>query len=681
VTSAELPAATLIVIDTARKVNEMRKSQSALIGLMVAGLLLNSGRDRVTSAGYSPRSRLRQASVRLYAASGATIEFWAQNGATVDGIPAAIQRIPHLVLHRNGKLTGSGERTLHVSLGPISVPPGNSTIALDVETQRTDPDMVGGSSHRIQVWHEERDITNTSGMTQTLTGIEFVVEFPPILPIEKEIITTPTDYFSGRITLSDSEAVSETLYAQDYAFLMENQVTVPLPPLQESTRGSAPQRLTLYYSDMIPFQNGFGEGRTRLTRSEVSGYVQRQLAPRMVEAIRMQTNDWGFPWHATWASFRREDGRQLGVALSDRTTWYHSRAPHDGHAGISLNVEGEFARTYYASLTERLMSLFQHELFHSLQRNLVLHYGNEDVAGLDDAWLIFTEGTATLASSVGEPDAEFDTASGPGHYMLSTNWFIGPHHSLSELNASYRHMSPYAAALYWRFLFEQCEGMGVIRESLGVLYSGDSVDTQSSTDVIGGLPAVMDQVLANASCPFSTHTESLNAFARAIYALRVQGGRCTGSETSECAGLIDPNDLYLSPPVANITYTGGELRYDTALQPAPAGIPSSFGMDFIEITLPQTADGSSLTIEIAGEADAAAEFSAQVWELALDRQTAIPVRSPVTLSTTPDGHLVHRISLLDWRTTQRLAIIIVRTDAQEQADPIGAYTLSLRSDT
>ena len=255
-----------------------------------------------------------------------------------------------------------------------------------------------------------------------------------------------------------------------------------------------------------------------------------------------------------------------------------------------------------------------------------------------------------------------------------------PRHSLSELNASYRQISPYAAALYWRFLFEQCGEIGVIRESLEVLYSGDSVDTQSSTDVIGGLPAVMDQVLANASCPFSTHTESLNAFARAIYALRVQGGRCTGSEASACSGLTDPNDLYLSPPVANITCAGGEVRYDTTLQPAPAGIPSSFGMDFIEITLPQTADRSALTIDIAGEADAVAEFSAQVWELALDGQTAIPLRSPVTLSTTAEGHLVHRISTLDWQTTQRLAIIIVRTDAQEQADPIGAYTISLRPD-
>ena len=206
------------------------------------------------------------------------------------------------------------------------------------------------------------------------------------------------------------------------------------------------------------------------------------------------------------------------------------------------------------------------------------------------------------------------------------------------------------------------------------------MDTQSSTDVIGGLPAVMDQVLANGSCPLSTHTEGLNAFARAIYALRVQGGRCTGSEASGCSGLIDPNDLYLSPPVANITYAGSELRFDTTLQPAPAGIPSSFGMDFIEITLPQTADRSSLTIEISGGADAAAEFSAQVWELALDGQTAIPLRSPVTLSTTAEGHLVHRISTLDWQTTQRLAIIIVRTDAQEQADPIGAYTISLRPD-
>jgi hypothetical protein len=264
--------------------------------------------------------------------------------------------------------------------------------------------------------------------------------------------------------------------------------------------------------------------------------------------------------------------------------------------------------------------------------------------------------------------------------VLSANRFTGNGDSPGELNTSYLQMSPYTAALYWRFLYEQCGGMQVIHESLGALYAGEVVDTQASTDIISGLPDVMDQVLANASCPFSTHRESLNALARAIYALRIQGGRCTGSEASECSGLSDPNDLYYSPLVASITYAGGEFRYDTALQPAPAGIPNSFGMDFIEVTLPQTADGSSLTIEIAGESNAAARFSAQIWELALDGQNAIPVRSPVTLSTTAEGHLVHRISILDWRTTQRLAIIIVRTDAQEQADPIGAYTVTLRSD-
>ncbi len=103
-------------------------------------------------------------------------------------------------------------------------------------------------------------------------------------------------------------------------------------------------------------------------------------------------------------------------------------------------------------------------------------------------------------------------------------------------------------------------------------------------------------------------------------------------------------------------------------------------MDFIEIALPQTADGSSLTIEITGDVDAAAEFSAQVWELTLDGQNLIPVRSPVALTSTPDGHLIHRIPVLDWRTMQRLAIIIVRTDAQESADPVGTYTVALRSD-
>jgi len=658
----------------------MSKPRLILAGLAIGAVLLSLNRELATSADSRAMALSEQPAAQLSAASGATIEFRTQNNQTLEGVPSEIRRIPHLVLHRNGEPTPAEERTLHVNLAGIDVPPGEITLTLTIETQHTDPDLAGSSAHRIQVWQEEKPIANTTGVTQTLANVEFVVEFPPTLRTGSAVVATPTDYFRYLITLSDGKTISKTLYAREHAFLMEDQVVAPLPPLQESTENAAPQRLIVYYCDMIPFQNGSHGDRTRLIRSEVPSYVQ-QLAPRMVEAIRLQTNNWGFPWHATWAAYRGEDGKQLGVVLSDGVTWYHGVAPQDGHAGIALNVQGDMGCARYAGLTERLMSAFQHELFHNLQRNLALYDGHhEDVAGLDDAWLIFTEGTATLASSVGEPDTEFDVASGPGHYMLSANRFIGEGDSPGELNTSYLQMSPYTAALYWRFLYEQCGGTQVIHESLGALFAGDIVDTQSSTDVIGGLPAVMDQVLANTSCPFSTHTESLSAFARAIYALRIQGGRCTGSEASECFGLTDPNDLYHSPLVANIAYAGGELRYDTTLQPAPAGIPNSFGIDFIEITLPQTADGSSLTIEIAGEANAAARFSAQVWELALDGQTVIPVRSPVALSTTPEGHLVHRIPVLDWRTTQRLAIIIVRTDTQESADPVGAYTLTLRSD-
>ena len=498
------------------------------------------------------------------------------------------------------------------------------------------------------------------------------------------MLPTPTDYFHYQVTLTAAgDVVPRLVFEQEYAFLMEDQVVVTLSQVQEMTNGAAPDELVLYYYDMISYQNRVAEAVHQLSRAEVPAYVQGQLAPRMAEAFRVQSDVWGFPWYEEWTSYRGGvDTERLSVTLHDGKTWYHSAAPAGGDSRISLNASDNIGSASYASLTERLMSSYQHELFHNIQRNIGLHYsGNGDVSGKDLAWQFFAEGTAVLASTVGEFDAEFAGGPGESYYVLNANKFIGGDGFYGKLNKRYPEMDAYSPAVYWRFLYERCGGMQVVREALTTLYSGEVVDIQTSTDVVANLSLVMDRALAGASCPFTTYRESLNAFARALYALHVEGGRCVSLGQPGLCGFYDPNHKYNGPTINQLTYTGTPLIYNVAEQPYPAGIPSSFGIDYVEIELNQAADAQALTLDIYGIPGAAAVFDVQVWQLVVDGgERLLPIGDTVTLTANSDGRLIHTFPASSNRAAQRLAVIITRVDAQETLDPVGAYTLEVCSE-
>jgi hypothetical protein len=63
-------------------------------------------------------------------------------------------------------------------------------------------------------------------------------------------------------------------------------------------------------------------------------------------------------------------------------------------------------------------------------------------------------------------------------------------------------------------------GMHIIRRTLNVLYAKENVGIHASSDLIAGMPAIMDQVFAGSACPFETYEESLLAFRQAVYDLR-----------------------------------------------------------------------------------------------------------------------------------------------------------------
>jgi hypothetical protein len=428
-------------------------------------------------------------------------------------------------------------------------------------------------------------------------------------------------------------------------------------------------------------------------RADVTPFVQHQLVPALVEAYRLQSDEWGFPWYREWTSYREDiDDRRLSVALAAGKTWYHGRAPAQGHSGITLQVAGTNSAGYDTML-EGLVSTFHHELFHNHQRNLSQHLGSTaDITGAGDAWAFFTEGTAILASSAGWSPTHFGPNAASHSYFSFANAFLGSGGLLTSLNSNYQQLSPYRATIYWRFLYEQCgglagdfedpaTGMAVIRHALITLYSRQIVDITTSTDLVGNLPAIMDRALAQtATCPFSNYEQSLLHFAQALYALRLAGGRCVRPGFPAGCGFYDPHKLYARPAVDVINYDGTPVIFGAADQMYPAGIRSSFGIDFIEVVLSPSAHGRSLTVEFDAAPGSASEFRLCLWKL---RQPStggesVPVAPPEILTeTSTDGHVIYTIPAIDISQNNRLGFIITRVDAAESEDRIGMYTIRL----
>jgi hypothetical protein len=476
----------------------------------------------------------------------------------------------------------------------------------------------------------------------------------------------------------------------DYAFLMENQWVAQLPEVQEASPGAAPQELVVYYCDMFPFRKDAADRSTWLPREKVTAYVGAELLPQMSEAFRVQSDEWGFSWTDAWTSYRTEDPERLSVALGDGETWFHGPAPARGDARMSINASSQ-DNAEYDTLTDALISTFHHELFHNLQRNLNLSLGGDGRAGgQDNRWKFFSEGTAVLASSVGQPLVHLGPSSQRRAYMTYANrYLLWGGGRFQDLIANTDQVDPYAASFYWRFLFEQCggmhdpaAGMGIVRRALTALYAGEivdissSADTRSSGDLIGATPKVLDQALAGSSCPFRTYQESLGAFSRAIYALRVEGGRCAQPSAPSRCGFYDPYKVYAEPSVRTISYA-------SAAQEVRIEIASRVGTDLIDIVLDPAAEGHSLTLEFR----AAAELDVQVLFLldvgagarlryAPDQKSGIEV----SVTRAPEGHLVLSIPKIRTAFSNRLGLIVTRFGGAESAD-FGEYNVLLRSST
>jgi hypothetical protein len=622
--------------------------------------------------------------VALWAASGTTVAFVPGNGRPAGEVPPETRILPRLVLRRNGQLTPAGERTLLVDLAGLQVPSPGLTVTLQLETFHGDPDRGGGAGRSIVVWRESRWIAPPAGAGPGMAAVQFRHEFgTEVAPG----LDTPTDYLSLKVTvLHPSRSGTRPLYVlhEDFALLLENEWLVALPRVLEEAEGAAPGELLVYYADMFPARGAGAGPAAWLLRSEVSSYVEREFVPAALDAFRLQADGWQFSWHLAWTAHGSERRpRQLTVALAPSETWYHGQTPGNGHAGISINLDA--VGVGYETLLDGMMSTFHHELFHNLQRSLYQHLG----LNAEGDWDMVTEGMAMVATSVGQPEVQFQETWGPSAYLASAGAFLGEGGSTEgDLNRSYGDIS-YSGSLYWRFLYEQCAldgaredpaaGMGVLRRAMAGLYGREAVQPLSPAAFVEQFPAILDEALAGSSCPFQTHEESLVAFARAVYALRFEGGRCTEAGTPAGCGLYDPGGLYPTPPAGELRYGGGTLAFDRPRQSHPAGIPSSYGIDLVEVVLGPGAGARPLTVELHGSAAGSAEFRLEVWRVRTAGQHLLPASAaPGAAVRRPGGVLSYTLPGIDTARYNRLGLIITRVDNREERDPRGAYTLLLR---
>jgi len=652
---------------------QIGRVMAAFVGVVIATLVLGTPAD----TGENDPGVLR---INLIAVSQETIGYKTNNGLENGGQAVETFEIPHLVLYRNDALAEPEARAIRLEVTGIDVPPGGATLFLDVTTRHSDFDPLGVSGDVISVWRESTRVENTLAYTLTGHSMVFTHVFTQTAGSGSTQIATPTDYYDLSLTIVGDETKKlETRHSNRVspAFLLESQWVSALPPVPEAVDGAAPDELILYYCDMFPFQRVAGDPVTRLPRKSIPGYIGDELAPAMAEAFQIQSEDWSFVWMHPWTSMRLDDGPgQMSVALSDGKDWYHGLTAYQGNSAISINPSN-LKLADYASLTDGILSTFYHEVFHNMQRSINLAQGgNGNVGGMDNDWEFFSEGTAVLASSVGQPGLQFEMDTKRRAYMRNASTFVGLGLISNDLNKSYTRMVSQHTAIYWRYLYEVCGGWDIIWHSLDILYAGEVADPNTSTGFLASLTSIMDRALDGSACPFQNYHDSLNAFARSIYGLRLDAERCKEMNQPMGCGFYDPNNLYPTPAAASLGISQEVHTYTDRIN-------SSYGMDFLEIAIPPGVDGQTLSIEIEADLATVSEYSIQMlkiirrsneksgWVLVGDGEMRQITRT--------DRSITYVLPKVDTDGFNTLALILVRTDAHESLDPVGSYSVQYQA--
>lgn len=643
----------------------------------------------------SSRYIIRAPHTEITGASGRRIEFRTQNGQQVDGIPPQQWEIPHLVLMRNAQLANPSERSIEISVKGIQIPQSGAIVSLKILTQHLTHQTSKGNQEHILIWEETRYIPGTTNNQ----SIQFEKVITDQTTGKFGQFNTPADYYQVDIRITNLNNPEEDPiyhFHQDYAFLLENQWIINLPEVYEDSRSPAPSKLIIYYCDPLPQVNEVGDIGSSIEQKSTTDFIISDLVPEIQAAITKTSDGWKFPWYAKWRSYRPEEPPDtLSIALTTGSTWFHGTSEARGSAGISLRVDSKDNKNY-DNLSDSLSATFYHELFHNIQRGINLHLGGDgDIDGLQDAWQFFSEGTAVLATSVGQPEVQFSTSPGLPVYFLEANGYLaGGGYLKRDLERSYHDIDPYHAALYWRFLYEKCggmvqgkenpvQGMQIIRNALNVLYSRKIVDIQASADIVSHLPAIMDEAIQNTpSCPFQNYKDSLLGFSAAVYQLHLENGRCLQPGSPDGCGFYDPVQRYLHLPIPSYEYSGGKLILENSNCPDIGKINNSFGMQFVEIDLAPDTPENDLNIKLLQSAQSDAEIELQVFIIHTRQGKDILIQKLPSLSTDGenekngiDRQPALSLPLDELEDVNKLGIVITRLDNKENQVYPGDYSI------
>ncbi len=437
--------------------------------------------------------------------------------------------------------------------------------------------------------------------------------------------------------------------------------------------------MQIRYAVLLPFARGEGHLADRLAPQAVHAWIGEQFVPIVLAAWRTQFGPWGFgPIHPRWDADRVVEVTFTcpPYALFDGMGTYTISSYADGSPYPERRVwllSHDEVLERYRSLEDGFKIVVAHEFYHLAQWNVRLSAGQAA-----SQWTnVIVEAQAIAASTIQYPELELSRAhlsSTKSQYSASAERFLEKRLEASYAQLEAEQVNRYDAAIYWRFLYERYGDMRVYRSALEELARRPAAESAAS------LSAIMDAALSRVKGPFESYEASLLAFARANAALLVEEGRCMAQDRSKCGEWYhDPQRMYTTPSWEEILYyRGSELEH--------AGtIPASYGTDLIYVSLDADLERASLNIAFQSKG---ARFHVEAWKLHMDEAgPSNPARGltglhavtprPEALSGDCSAACTYTISNVDPAQVDRLMLIIVRLDPDEDRDPVGAYQLTV----
>jgi hypothetical protein len=565
--------------------------------------------------------------------------------------------MPMVYLRRQRQPSPMFERTIELRIaGPVS----DTHIRLEAASLHAD--VATGESHRIV---SDFEIPAQQCTAEQPCAIQWILD----------ATTLPSDFYRLRVT----DLAGQTLWENPH---LDRPDLVALDTWDAAL--GAEHTVHITYATLFPYARGEENLNSRLSPAAVADFIEHSFARLISETWHTQFERWGFgqPLHPDWDRDRVVDVivNAPPFALMDGSGTYTALAYSDGQDYPERRIWWRSSMESYArydALENGYRAIFAHEFFHLMQWNVLLN------AGLpEDLWIgVFIEPQADFAISAQYPELELSRSHlviRNGAYGDSANQYL-----TRRLNSSYVDFGEDAAqnddmTLYWRFLYEQYGGMDVVRAALEEMGS-----SPQNADVVSGIGEVMNRAFSRVAGPFQTFEASLIEFARANYALRLENGRCASQDASMCGGrYFDPQALYAAPTLeALLQYDGQQLTTIVAQGQGDSSryrgaIPSSYGMDFIEVDLDPTVLGQPATVRVQAEGQGA-RFSVQIWRLRRgDLFPSALVSAPEVVPQDSDGAHTVVIRQLD-NECNRLALIITRVDPNEATDSVGAYTVTI----